>query len=78
LATAADKEVMRHVLDSVLAPSRVLFLETVRAAAIASGAAAGSLLLVEGGAELTEAACSSGPGWMRRAVAAVVRKRHRV
>jgi rod shape-determining protein MreB len=56
LAAEADEEVFRHVLDSVFAPSRLLFLDTVCAAAIGSGAAAGSLLLVDVGAELTEVA----------------------
>ncbi|BCJ49768.1 hypothetical protein Asp14428_12430 [Actinoplanes sp. NBRC 14428] len=56
LASGAEQEATRRVLDEVLAPSRVLFVETVRAAAIGSGAAAGSLLVVDVGAGLTEVA----------------------
>jgi rod shape-determining protein MreB len=56
LATRSDEEVIRQVLDSAFAPDRVLFVDTVRAAAVGSGAAAGSLLLVDAGAELTEVA----------------------
>jgi len=54
LATDADQQATRRVLDAVFAPSRVLFLDTVRAAAVGSGAAAGTVLVVDVGAELTE------------------------
>nr|WP_158510536.1 rod shape-determining protein [Actinoplanes friuliensis] len=56
LASEADQEATRRVLHAVLAPERVIFIDTVRAAAIGSGAAAGSLLVVDIGAELTEVA----------------------
>ncbi|MEV4701716.1 cell shape-determining protein MreB [Actinoplanes sp. NPDC049316] len=56
LAAPADEQAARRVLDAVFAPARVVFVDTVRAAAIGSGAAAGSLLVVDAGAELTEVA----------------------
>ena len=56
LASEADQAATRRVLDTVFAPDRVLFVDTVRAAAIGSGAAAGTLLVVDVGAELTEVA----------------------
>jgi rod shape-determining protein MreB len=56
LAAEADQDAARRVIDAVLAPARLLFIDTVRAAAIGSGAAAGSLLVVDVGAELTEVA----------------------
>jgi rod shape-determining protein MreB len=56
LTSEADQDVTRHVLDLVFAPARVLFIDTVRAAAVGSGAAAGTLLIVDVGAELTEVA----------------------
>lgn len=56
LASEADQDAVRRVLDAVLAPARMLFMDTVRAAAIGSGAAAGTLLVVDAGAELTEVA----------------------
>ncbi|WP_262286382.1 rod shape-determining protein [Micromonospora sp. MA102] len=56
LATPADEEATRRVLNAVLAPSRVLFLDSVRAGAIGAGAAAGTLLLADIGAQLTEVA----------------------
>jgi len=56
LASEADQEATRRVLDAVFAPERLVFIDTVRAAAVGSGAAAGSLLVVDIGAELTEVA----------------------
>jgi rod shape-determining protein MreB len=56
LATEADQEATRRVLDAVFAPTRLVFIDTVRAAAVGSGAAAGTLLVVDIGAELTEVA----------------------
>ena len=56
LATAADQDAIRRVVTAVFAPSRVLLIDTVRAAAIGSGAAAGVLLVVDVGAQLTEVA----------------------
>jgi rod shape-determining protein MreB len=56
LATETDLNATHRVLDAVFAPSRVLFIDTVRAAAIGAGAAAGSLLVIDAGAGLTEVA----------------------
>jgi rod shape-determining protein MreB and related proteins len=56
LATMSEQYALRQVAAAVFAPSRVLFLDTVRAAAIGSGAAAGSLLIADIGAELIEVA----------------------
>ncbi len=56
LATDADQDLTRRVLDAVFAPARLLFIDTVRAAAVGSGAHAGTLLVVDVGAELTEVA----------------------
>ncbi|MEV6813910.1 cell shape-determining protein MreB [Micromonospora sp. NPDC051296] len=56
LAPRADQEVLRRVLTAVLAPSRLLFVDTVRAGAIGAGAAAGTLLLADVGAQLSEVA----------------------
>ncbi|MFC0508925.1 rod shape-determining protein [Micromonospora costi] len=56
LATPADQEATRRVLSAVLAPSRLLFVDSVRAGAIGAGAAAGTLLLADIGAGLTEVA----------------------
>jgi rod shape-determining protein MreB len=44
------------VVTDVFAPSRVLLIDTVRAAAMSAGLASGSLLIVDAGAQLTEAA----------------------
>ncbi|EWM64988.1 hypothetical protein MCBG_02121 [Micromonospora sp. M42] len=55
LAGEHDQTVMRRVVETVLAPSRLVFIDTVRAAAIGSGAA-GSLLVTDVGAQLTEVA----------------------
>ena len=56
LASQAEQDATRRVLDAVFAPARVRFLDTVRAAAIGAGATAGTLLVVDIGAELTEVA----------------------
>ncbi|MEU5722005.1 rod shape-determining protein [Micromonospora sp. NPDC047738] len=56
LATAADHDTTRRVLDAVFAPARLLFIDTVRAAAIGAGAGAGALLVADIGAQLTEVA----------------------
>jgi rod shape-determining protein MreB len=56
LATMAEQDAVRRVVAAVFAPSRVLFIDTVRAAAIGAGAAAGSLLIADIGAELSEVA----------------------
>ncbi|WP_327002819.1 rod shape-determining protein [Dactylosporangium sp. NBC_01737] len=56
LSTPAEQQALRRVLTEVLAPSRLLLIDTVRAAAIGAGAAAGGLLVVDVGAQLTEVA----------------------
>jgi rod shape-determining protein MreB len=56
LATMAEQYALRKVVAAVFAPSRLLFIDTVRAAAIGAGAAAGSLLIADIGAELVEVA----------------------
>jgi rod shape-determining protein MreB len=56
LAVPADQDAIRRVVTAALAPSRVLLIDTVRAAAIGSGTAAGVLLVADIGAELTEVA----------------------
>jgi rod shape-determining protein MreB len=56
LATPADRATIRGVVTEVLAPARMLFIATVRAAAIGCGAATGVLLIVDVGAHLTEIA----------------------
>ena len=55
-ATEADQAATRLVLEAVFAPARLHFIDTVRAAAIGSGAAAGTLLVADVGAQLTEVA----------------------
>jgi rod shape-determining protein MreB len=55
-ATADDEEETRRLLTAVFAPSRLLFIDTVRAAAIGAGAGPGPLLVVDVGAQLTEVA----------------------
>ncbi|MEU8263285.1 rod shape-determining protein [Micromonospora sp. NPDC048999] len=56
LTTAADQDTTRRVLDAVFAPTRLLFIDTVRAAAIGAGAGAGTLLVADVGAQITEVA----------------------
>jgi rod shape-determining protein MreB len=56
LAAPDDQDAIRGVVNAVFAPSRVLLIDTVRAAAIGSGAAAGVLVVVDVGAQLTEVA----------------------
>ncbi|MEV0810487.1 rod shape-determining protein [Micromonospora sp. NPDC050200] len=56
LSTQTDEQAMRRVLANAFAPSRLLFIDTVRAAAIGAGAAAGTLLIADVGAQLTEVA----------------------
>ncbi|MEV0719764.1 rod shape-determining protein [Asanoa sp. NPDC050611] len=56
LATAEELSVTRKLLDAALAPSRVLFIDTVRAAAIGAGAGPGTLLVADVGAAVTEVA----------------------
>lgn len=59
LTAAADQHALRAVLHEVLRPARVLFIDNVRAAAIGSGAAAGTLLMADIGAQLSEVALLS-------------------
>jgi len=54
LATPADEQTMREVLTAALSPCRLLFIDTVRAAAIGAGSAAGALLIADIGAQITE------------------------
>ena len=56
LATMPEQYALRQVAATVFSPSRLLFIDTVRAAAIGAGAAAGSLLIADIGAELSEVA----------------------
>jgi rod shape-determining protein MreB len=56
LSTDAEQALIRSVVDTAFAPRRTLLIETVRATAIGSGADAGSLLIADIGAELTEVA----------------------
>jgi rod shape-determining protein MreB and related proteins len=56
LTDEPEQDAMRRVLENVFAPARLLFIDTVRAAAIGSGAAAGTLLIADIGAQLTEVA----------------------
>jgi rod shape-determining protein MreB len=60
LATMEEQHALRQVVDAVFLPSRVLFIDTVRAAAIGAGAASGSLLIADIGAELAEVAILDG------------------
>lgn len=57
---SADAAQIHRVVTEVFAPSRVLLIDTVRAAAIGSGAAAGAVLLADVGAQLTEIALLRG------------------
>jgi rod shape-determining protein MreB and related proteins len=56
LANEVDQAAVRRIVDAVFRPARLLFIDTVRAAAVGSGAAAGTLLIIDVGAELTEIA----------------------
>jgi rod shape-determining protein MreB len=56
LAGEQQQAAMRRVIEAVFEPKRVVFIDTVRAAAIGSGAAAGRLLVTDLGAQLTEVA----------------------
>jgi len=56
LTGESDQAVTRRVVNAVFAPSRLVFIDAVRAAAVGSGAAAGTLLIADLGAQLTEVA----------------------
>jgi rod shape-determining protein MreB len=60
LATVDDEDVARRLLTAVFAPSRLLFIDTVRAAAIGAGATPGVLLVADVGAQLTEVTVLTG------------------
>jgi rod shape-determining protein MreB len=62
LATEDDEAVARQLLTDVFDPSRVLFIDTVRAAAIGAVARPGGLLVADVGAQLTEVALLAGGG----------------
>lgn len=62
LATPDDELTIRRLLSAVFAPSRVLFIDTVQAAAIGAGAASGVLMVADVGAQLTEVAVLNGGG----------------
>ncbi|GAA2358521.1 rod shape-determining protein [Dactylosporangium salmoneum] len=51
---------LRDVMTTVFEPARLLFIDSVRAAAIGSGAAPGPLLIADVGAHVTEVAVLSG------------------
>jgi len=55
-STPSDDDALRRVMGDVFAPSRVLLIDSVRAAAIGCGAASGVLMVVDVGAQLTEVA----------------------
>jgi rod shape-determining protein MreB len=56
LSAPADQDAIRRVVTAAFVPSRVLVMDTVRAAAIGSGAATGVLLIVDVGTQLSEVA----------------------
>ncbi|SDT54512.1 rod shape-determining protein [Actinoplanes derwentensis] len=56
LSTEADEALMRRALDTALTPRRIVFIDSVRAAAIGAGATAGALLIADIGAQVTEVA----------------------
>jgi rod shape-determining protein MreB len=60
LATADEQAAVRRLIGDVFSPSRVLFVDTVRAAAIGAGAGPGTLLVADVGARLTEVAVLAG------------------
>ncbi|MEU7876517.1 rod shape-determining protein [Dactylosporangium sp. NPDC049140] len=62
LATADDEAAVRRLLTAVFAPSRLLFIDSIRAAAIGVGATPGVLLVADVGAQLTEVAVLTGGG----------------
>lgn len=60
LSGPGDEAAARRLLTEAFAPSRLLFIDSVRAAAIGAGAAPGSLLVADVGADLVEVAVLSG------------------
>jgi len=59
-ADAEAQSVLREVMTTVFRPARLLFIDTVRAAAVGAGAAPGPLLVADVGAHLTEVAVLAG------------------
>ncbi|MEV8512122.1 rod shape-determining protein [Dactylosporangium sp. NPDC051484] len=57
-----EQQALRQTLNAALAPGRLLFIDSIRAAAIGAGAAPGPLLVVDLGAQVTEAAVLAGGG----------------
>ncbi|MFC7530980.1 rod shape-determining protein [Actinoplanes sp. GCM10030250] len=55
-ATEADEYVLRRLVTAAFEPARVMLIDTVRAAAVGAGAAAGALIIADIGAQLTELA----------------------
>jgi rod shape-determining protein MreB len=61
-STPSDDDALRRVMRAVFAPSQVLLIDTVRAAALGCAAAPGVLMVVDVGAQLTEVAVLAGSG----------------
>jgi rod shape-determining protein MreB len=55
-ATKTEQHALRRVVTAVFEPSRLLLIDSVRAAAIGAGAAVGVRLIVDVGAQVTEIA----------------------
>ncbi|WP_229070896.1 rod shape-determining protein [Actinoplanes sp. DH11] len=55
-ATMTEQYALRRVVSAVFVPSRLLLIDSVRAAAMGAGAAVGTRLIVDVGAQLTEIA----------------------
>jgi len=62
LSDVEDDRAVRRLLADVFVPSRVLFIDTVRAAAVGAGAGPGVQMVVDVGAQLTEVAILAGAG----------------
>jgi rod shape-determining protein MreB len=56
LSAPADQDAIRRVVTAAFAPSKLLLIDSVRAAAIGCGAGTGALLIADVGAQLTEVA----------------------
>ncbi|GAA2575446.1 hypothetical protein GCM10010399_01150 [Dactylosporangium fulvum] len=72
-ADTRDEQALRQTLMAALTPKRLLLIDTVRAAAIGAGAAAGPQLVIDIGAQLVEAAVLA-----RGVVAGVLRHELRI
>ena len=62
LADDDDDRIVHRLLADVFSPSRVLFIDTVRAAAVGAGVDRGVQMVVDVGAQLTEVAVLAGAG----------------